>query len=118
MAKNMRPIIAAMQIRRSPLSSARQPHDARLVGWLSLAQLISWGSVFYLFALIMVPVEQTFGITRTQSSLGFSLALLIEGALAFPVGRWIDRGHERLVMTGASILTGVCLALHSQVHTV
>ena len=28
-----------------------------LVGWLSLAQLISWGSLFYTFALVMEPVE-------------------------------------------------------------
>jgi MFS family permease len=85
------------------------------VGWLSLGQLISWGSVFYLFALVMVPVEQTFGLSRTQSSLAFSLALLFEGLLAYPVGRWIDRGHERLVMTGGSLLVAVCLCLHSVV---
>jgi MFS family permease len=80
-----------------------------------LGQLISWGSVFYLFALVMVPVEQTFGLSRTQSSLAFSLALLFEGLLAYPVGRWIDRGHERLVMTGGSLLVAVCLCLHSVV---
>lgn len=90
-------------------------HDARLVGWLSLGQLISWGSIFYLFALVMVPVEQAFGLSRTQSSLAFSLALLVEGLMAYPVGRWIDRGHERLVMTGGSILLTVCLLLHSVV---
>jgi MFS family permease len=80
-----------------------------------LGQLISWGSVFYLFALVMVPVEQAFGLSRTQSSLAFSLALLFEGLLAYPVGRWIDRGHERLVMTGGSVLVAVCLCLHSVV---
>ena len=90
-------------------------HDVRLVGWLSLGQLISWGSIFYLFSLIMVPVEQTFGMSRIQSSLAFSLALLVEGLLAYPVGRWIDRGHERLVMTGGSVLLAVCLFLHSEV---
>ena len=53
-----------------------------------------------------------------QSSLAFSLALLAEGALAWPVGRWIDKGHERAVMTGGSLLVGACLLLHSQVHSV
>ncbi len=90
-------------------------HDARLVGWLSLGQLISWGSVFYLFALVMVPVEQAFGLSRTQSSLAFSLALLLEGLLAYPVGRWIDAGHERRVMTGGSLLITASLLLHSAV---
>lgn len=91
------------------------PHDRRLVGWLSLAQLISWGSVFYTFALVMAPIERDLGLSRAQSSLAFSLALLVEGVLAYPVGRWIDRGHERLVMTGGSVLAGACLALHGLV---
>lgn len=87
-------------------------YERRLVGWLSLAQLISWGSIFYTFALIMEPVERELGLNRAQSSLAFSLALLVEGVLAYPVGRWIDRGHERIVMAGGSVLAGVCLVLH------
>jgi predicted MFS family arabinose efflux permease len=92
-------------------------HDRRLVGWLSLAQLISWGSVFYTFALLVEPVEWELGLTRAQSSLAFSLALLAEGLFAYPVGRWIDRGHERAVMTGGSLLVAACLLLHSFVHS-
>jgi predicted MFS family arabinose efflux permease len=92
-------------------------HDRRLVGWLSLAQLISWGSVFYTFALLVQPVEHELGLTRAQSSLAFSLALLAEGLFAYPVGRWIDRGHERAVMTGGSLLVVACLVLHSFVHS-
>jgi len=86
-----------------------------MVGWLSLAQLISWGSIFYTFALVMEPVEHALGLSRMQSSLAFSLALLVEGFLAYPVGRWIDQGHERLVMTAGSVLAAVCLALHGSV---
>lgn len=91
------------------------PH---LIGWLSLAQLISWGSVFYTFALLLEPVERELGLSRAQSSLGFSLALLAEGLLAYPVGRLIDRGHERAVMTGGSLLVALCLALHSGISSV
>ncbi len=98
------------------MTAARQ-HDRRLVAWLSLAQLISWGSVFYLFALIMAPIERELGLSRAQSSLAFSLALLAEGLLAYPVGRLIDQGHERVVMAGGSVLLGVCLLLHSTVTT-
>ena len=90
-------------------------HDHRLVGWLSLAQLISWGSIFYTFALLMAPLERELGLSRAESSVAFSLALLVEGLMAYPVGRWIDRGHERMVMTAGSLLAGVCLLLHSRV---
>jgi MFS family permease len=92
-----------------------QPHDRRLVGWLSLAQLISWGSIFYTFTLVMAPVERELGLSRAESSLAFSLALLVEGFMAYPVGRWIEHGHERVVMTGGSLLAGVCLILHGLV---
>ena len=96
---------------------AQPLHDRRQVGWLSLAQLITWGSVFYTFALLMEPVERELGLTRAQSSLAFSLALLAEGLLAYPVGRWIDAGHERAVMTGGSLLVAACLALHSVIDS-
>ena len=92
-------------------------YDRRQVGWLSLAQLITWGSVFYTFALLMEPVERELGLTRAESSLGFSLALLAEGLLAYPVGRWIDRGHERAVMTLGSLAVAAGLLLHSMVHS-
>lgn len=89
--------------------------DRSLVGWLSLAQLISWGSIFYTFALVMEPVELDLGLSRAQSSWAFSLALLVEGLAAYQVGRWIDAGHERAVMTIGSLLAALCLALHGQV---
>jgi MFS family permease len=93
-------------------------YDRRLVLWLSLAQLITWGSVFYTFALLLAPVERELGLTRAQSSLAFSLALLAEGLFAYPVGRWIDRGHERAVMTLGSLAVAIGLALHARVHSV
>lgn len=89
--------------------------DAFLVLRLSLAQLISWGSVFYLFSLLIEPLERELDLSRAQVSLAFSLGLLAEGLMAYPVGRWIDRGHERAVMTAGSLLAGLCLVLHSVV---
>ena len=96
---------------------ATNTYQRGLVGWLSLAQLISWGSIFYTFALIMGPVEAELSLTRVEVSLAFSLALLVEGVLAYPVGRWIDSGHERAVMTAGSLLAGVCLAGLARVHS-
>ncbi len=92
--------------------------DARFVWALSALQLITWGSVFYGFALFMAPLELALGMSRAESSLGFSLMLLAEGVLAFPVGRWIDRGHERAVMTLGSLLVGLAFWAHSHIHTV
>jgi MFS family permease len=90
-------------------------YNPRVVGWLSVAQLVSWGSTYYLFALLMTPVEQALGLSRAESSLAFSLALLVEGLLAYSVGRWIDQGHERAVMSGGSLLAALSLAALSLV---
>jgi predicted MFS family arabinose efflux permease len=102
----------------APPPAQDQLYERARVGWLSVAQLITWGSVFYTFALLMEPVERELGLTRAQSSLAFSLALLAEGLLAYPVGRWIDRGHERAVMTGGSMVVALCLFAHSFVTSI
>jgi MFS family permease len=96
-------------------------HISYRPGWilgLSFAQLISWGSIFYTFALLMEPVALDLGMDRVQMSLAFSMALLAEGLLAYPVGRWIDRGHERRVMVAGSLLAATCLGLHRVVDSV
>jgi MFS family permease len=94
------------------------PHtdSRRFALWLSLPQLITWGSVFYTFAVLVQPVERELGLSRAQSSLAFSLAMLAEGLLAYPIGRWIDRGHERAVMTGGSLVMAAGLVAHSFVQ--
>ena len=97
--------------------AADPPLNQRFVLWLSLAQLITWGSVFYTFALLMEPIERELGLTRAQSSVAFSLALLVEGLCAYPVGRLIDGGRERAVMTLGTLLVGGCLLLHSLIDS-
>jgi MFS family permease len=83
--------------------------SSRFTVWLSLAQLVGWGSVFYAFSMLLSPVEAALGATRAEVSLALSLALLAEGLAAYPVGRWIDAGHERQVMAGGSLLAGLGL---------
>ena len=93
------------------------PSPAAFTGWLSVGQLVGWGSVFYAFSMLMEPVERELGLGRSGVSLAFSVALLAEGMAAFAVGRWIDQGHERRVMATGSALAGVCLLGLSLVHT-
>ena len=88
-----------------------------LVPGLALAQLAGWGSTLYSFALFVEPVEAALGSTRAQTSLAFSLALLAEGLAAFAVGRWIDAGRERAVMSSGSLLVGAGLIAHGFVTT-
>jgi MFS family permease len=85
--------------------------------WLSLPQLITWGSVFYTFSLLMTPLEAELSLSRAESSLAFSLALLAEGLMAYGVGRLIDAGRERWVMSLGSLWVGLGLLAHSWVQS-
>ena len=110
-----------MPLTRHPLLKAlfsKAPALGPFSFWLSLPQLITWGSVFYTFSLLMTPLEAELGMSRAESSLAFSLALLAEGLMAYQVGRWIDAGHERAVMTLGSLWVGLGLLGHSWVQSV
>ena len=97
--------------------SPSAPSLGPFAAWLSWAQLITWGSVFYTFSLLMGPIERELGLSRAEVSLGFSLALLADGLMAYPIGRWIDQGHERRVMAWGSVWVGACLLAHSFINS-
>ena len=72
--------------------------------WLSVAQLISWGTLFYTFSLLLEHFEKDLSLSRVDAALAFSLALLVEGVLSIAVGRMIDAGRARAVMCAGSSL--------------
>ncbi|RDI58604.1 MFS transporter [Microvirga subterranea] len=90
-------------------SPARMPW--RFVSALSIAVTISYGTIFYAFALIIEPMEQELGWSKTALTAAFSLALGSSALFSVPVGRLIDLGHGRAVMTGGSILAALLLGL-------
>ncbi len=85
--------------------------------WLSLGQLISWGTLFYTFSLLLEHFESDLALSRVDAALAFSLALLTEGLLAIIVGRLIDAGRARAVMCTGSILAGASFISCAFVHT-
>ncbi|MBL8310203.1 MAG: MFS transporter [Burkholderiales bacterium] len=93
---------------------ARPPRG--FVLWLSVGQLISWGTLFYAFSLLLEHFERDLQLSRVDASLAFSVALLVEGLLAFLVGQWIDAGRARAVMCGGSALAGLGFLLMGVVH--
>jgi hypothetical protein len=79
-----------------------------LIWALAIAQLVSWGSLYYSFSLFVVPMEAELGWSRTMLDGALSLGLLVAGLLAYPVGAWIDRHGGRAVMSLGS-LSGAAL---------
>ena len=98
-------------------ADSTQELDQPMVLWLSLGQLISWGTLFYSFALLLEPLERELGASRSAVALAFSLAMLTEGLMGYPVGRWIDRGHGRRVMCAGSALAALGLVALSFVQS-
>lgn len=90
------------------------PYRKSWVWMFALPQLLGWGSLYYAFALVVGPLESELGLGRFEVAGAFSLGLLVEGLLAYPVGRLIDQGRERWVMAGGSLLAGLGLWLLAQ----
>jgi MFS family permease len=98
-------------MRRSPALSEGWP----LVGALAVAQLVSWGTLYYGFSLFVVPMASELGWGRTAINGALSLGLLVSGIAAYPVGAWIDRHGGRLVMSLGSALGALLLAVWADI---
>lgn len=88
-----------------------------LVIALGLAQIVSWGSLYYSFSLFVDPLTQTFGWSRTEINGALTLGLVIAGLSAYPVGVIIHRFGGRGVMTIGSLLAVAMLFAFSQINS-
>lgn len=80
---------------------------------LGIAQIGSWGSLYYSFPQIAAAMEKDLGWSSTQIYGAATAGMLLSALAAVPVGTAIDRGHGRWVMAGASIVAGLLLAAWS-----
>lgn len=89
-------------------------------GWfisaLGAAQICSWGTLFYGFPLIAEAMRGELGWSKPTLYGAATLGMLLAGLAAYPVGAAIDRGHGRVLMSGASVIAGLLLAAWSQVE--
>jgi predicted MFS family arabinose efflux permease len=97
-----------------PYASNRKPESNSATWALAIAQLVAWGVVYYAFSLFVVPMEQELGWSRASTNAALSCGLLVSGLAAYPVGKWIDHGHGRMVLTAGSLLASIMLVLWSQ----
>jgi MFS family permease len=75
-----------------------------LVWMLGITQTITWGILYYGFSTFMPAMEADLGWSGGQMSGALSLATLLCGLCAAPVGHWLDHRGPRLLMTVGSVI--------------
>jgi len=71
---------------------------------LAISQLVSWGVLFYGFAVVASDITDETGWSEGLVSGAFSIGLLIAGLGAPPVARALARHDPRLILTAGSII--------------
>lgn len=95
-----------------------QPRPWRLVWVLALTQIVSWGSLYYAFSVLLVPMEQDLGWHRNTLVGAFSLSMLCAAIGSWPAGALIDRYGGRMLMSIGSLSAAGLLALLAHTHSV
>jgi predicted MFS family arabinose efflux permease len=88
-------------------------HSTRTLAILAITQLVSWGMLYYAFAIVAPDIGPALGIRSELVFGAFSWALLVAGLAATPVGILIDRYGGRLPMACGSLLCGIGFILLS-----
>ena len=86
------------------------------VNALGLTQITAWGTSFYCLGVLAKPIVAETGWAVSSVFLGFSIALLVMGAISTWVGQLIDRIGARWVMSIGTIIVSAGLLALSQVR--
>lgn len=113
-----KPILASNRNTGTDAASPRVRDSWGVICVLGITLIVSYGSVFYSFSLLMEPLQRELGASKNVTVGAFSIALVIAGLCATHVGSTIDRIGGRLVMTAGSIAAGLLLAALSRVESV
>ena len=101
----------------SETSLWRDTRALSFVIWLSIAQTVSWGIMFYGFAVFIKPLTAEFGWSKAEITGAFTVSLLVVGLLSVSAGTILDRFGGRWLMTGASVLGAVILLGAAYIET-
>ncbi len=90
-------------------------HGWRIAFALAVTQTVGFGVLFYAFTVFTLPMEAELGVSRAQTSGAYSLALLLSGLAALPIGRWVDARGARWLMSCGSALGALLVFAWSHV---
>ena len=82
-----------------------------LIPALGIAQIISWGSLFYAIGVLGPAMRRDLGMSELFLFGAFTAGLLVSGTLAPLMGRLIDRRGGRYVLSLGSIIGAASMAV-------
>ena len=91
---------------------APPPHRDPLhfaVTTLGIAQITAWGTSYYCLGVLANPIVADMGWSRSLVYFGYTVALLVMGAISTWVGRAIDRYGARAIMTAGTLMVSAGL---------
>lgn len=84
---------------------------------LAIAQVISWGTLYYSFPLFVGPMLAELGWSVAAANAALTLGLIVTGLAAYPVATVLDRRGGRTLMTLGSIGAGLLLLGWSRISS-
>jgi MFS family permease len=94
----------------------------RFYGWnmvfvFAVSTTVAYGVLFYSFAVFVKPMELELHWNRAQTSLAFSLALIVSGLTAPFLGHIVDKHGSRMVMSLGAISAAIMVFGWSRVSS-
>lgn len=89
---------------------------APLISALGIAQIISWGSLFYAIGVLGTAMRKELGVSELFLFSAFTAGLVVSGTLAPMFGRRIDRSGGRFVLSIGSVLAASAMAVLALAH--
>jgi MFS family permease len=89
----------------------------KTIGILAITQIVSWGTMYYAFAVLSPAIRRDLGLSFETAFAAFSWSLLVAGVVATPVGALVDRHGGRYVMAAGSVASAIGLAWLSRCTT-
>jgi MFS family permease len=86
-----------------------------IVATLSVTETVSWGILYYAFAVFLIPMQRELGFSTAELTGAFSVALFVSGIAGIAVGRHLDRHSPRTLITLGSIAAAGLVLAWSQV---
>jgi len=105
----------ALDQRAGPLAAPSRAWA--IVGALSVTETVSWGVLYYAFAVFLVPMQRDLGLSAAQLTGAFSVALLVSGVAGIGIGRFLDRQSPRTLMTAGSLGGALLVLAWSQIES-